>query len=149
MADQPRKLNPIFRYGILAIVLALFIWNYVQEKKPLVQSGKLEYRMVTGTLDGQFQVILLETPDRYIILDSAYQNILTAEDGELVSRPKQLRILEKYKDIDYRVGFNESSTGLKPGYRVTREVFNELRFDEVMKYEVNKKVRDSLLGIIK
>lgn len=149
MADQTPKTNPYVRYGILVIVLGVFLWNYFQGQKPLIQTGKLEYRMVTGIKDGHFQVILLETSDRYVILDSAYREILVSEDGELVSRPKQLRLLEKYQNIEYRVGFNEKSSGLKPGYRITRELFNELKFGEPMKYEVNKKQKDSLVGLVK
>lgn len=148
MAEEIRKTNPFLRYGLLIFVLGLFLWNYLQEKKPLIQTGKLEYRMVAGTRDGNFQVILLETADRYVILDSAYREVLVEEDGELVSRPKQLRLLEKYQNIEYRVGFNEESSGLKPGYRVTRELFNSFKFGEPVKYEVNKKQRDSLVGII-
>lgn len=149
MADQTPKPNPFLRYSLLVFVLAFFIWNYFQGQKPLIKTGTLEYRMVTGTKDGHFQVILLETSDRFVILDSAYRDILISEDGELVSRPKQLRLLEKYQNIEYRVGFNEQSSGLKPGYRITRELFNELKFGEPMKYEVNKKQRDSLVEIIK
>jgi hypothetical protein len=149
MADQIRTVNPILRYGILAVVLVLFVYNYVQTKKPLVQTGNLEYRMVTGTKDGHFQVILLETADRYVILDSTYRDELVTEDGELLSRPKQLRLLEKYQNIEYRVGFNEESSGRKPGYRVTRELFNEFTFSGPMKYEVNKKQHDSLTGMAK
>lgn len=148
MAEEVRKTNPYARYGILVIVLGLFLWNYVQGRKPLVQTGILEYRMVTGIREGHFQVILLETSDRYVILDSAYRDVLVSEDGELISRPKQLRLLEKYQNIEYRIGFSEESSGLKPGYRVTRELFNGLRFGTPIKYEVNKKKRDSLLGIV-
>ncbi|MFA6127208.1 MAG: hypothetical protein WC699_07895 [Bacteroidales bacterium] len=149
MADQVRTKNPYVRYGILVLVLGVFLWNYFQGQKPLIKTGTLEYRMVTGTKDGKLQVILLETSDRYVILDSTYREILVSEDGELISRPKQLRLLEKYQNIEYRAGFNEQSSGLKPGYRVTRELFNELKFGEPIKYEVNKKQRDSLTGLAK
>lgn len=149
MATQTRTTNPYIRYGLLVVVLGLFLWNYFQEKKPLIHTGVLEYRMVTGTRDGNFQVILLETADRYVILDSAYREVLVSEDGELVSRPKQLRLLETYQNIEYRIGVNEEALGAKPGYRVTRELFNELRFGAPIKYEVNKKQRDSLLGLSK
>jgi hypothetical protein len=148
MAEQTRKPNPYLRWGLLIIVLGLFLWNYFQEQKPLLQTGILEYRMVAGTRDGALQVILLETADRYVILDSTYRDVLVAEDGELVSRPKQLQLLEKYQNIEYRVGFSEESSGMKPAYRVTRELFNQFRFGQPVKYEVNKKQRDSLLGIM-
>lgn len=149
MAEQTPKPNPFLRYGLLVFVLAFFMWNYFQGKKPVIQTGTLEYRMVTGTKEGHFQVILMETPDRYVILDSTFREVLVSEDGELVSRAKQLRLLEKYQNIEYRVGFDERSSGLKPGYRVTRELFNELKFGEPMKYQVNKKQRDSLVELTK
>lgn len=149
MADEVRKTNPYIRYGILIVILGVFLWNYLQGQKPLIQTGNLEYRMVAGTKDGHFQIILLETADRYVILDSAYRTVLVSEDGELISRPKQLRLLENYQNIEYRVGLSEESSGLKPGYRATRELFNELKFGVPMKYEVNKKQRDSMVGMVK
>jgi hypothetical protein len=148
MADEVRKTNPYIRYGLLAIVLVLFIYNYIERQKPLVHTGNLEYRMVAGTRDGQFQIILIETSDRYVILDSAYREVLISEDGELISRPKQLALMEKYQNIEYRVGFNEEESGTKPGYRSARELFNSLRFGVTMTYEINKKQPDSLVQII-
>lgn len=149
MAEETRKPNPWLRWGILILVLGIFLWNYFQEQKPLTQTGKLEYRMIGGTRNGNFQVILLETADRYVILDSAYRDVLVTEDGELISRAKQLRLLENYQNIEYRVGFNEESSGLKPTYRVTRELFNQLQFGDPIRYEVNKKQKDSLLELTK
>jgi hypothetical protein len=146
MADQISKPSPYYRYGVLVVIVALLVWNYFQEKKPMVKTGKLEFRMVTGVRDNQLQVILIETSDRYVILDSAYRQVLVSEDGELISRAKQLRMLEKYQDIGYRAGFAEQPSGLKPCYRVTRELFNSLKFGEPLKYEVNKKQKDSLSG---
>ena len=146
MADQVRITNPFLRYGtILVVVIGVFAWTYFQEKKQTKHSGTIEYRMVTGQKNGQFQVILLETADRYVILDSTFREALVTEDGELISRPKQLLLLEKYQNIDYRVGFNEEPSGLKTCYRVTRELFNSLRFGTKMPFEVNKKQPDTLI----
>ncbi|MDD4646030.1 MAG: hypothetical protein PHY99_08585 [Bacteroidales bacterium] len=147
MPEPVKRTNPAVRYGILIVVIGVFLWSYIQEKKPQVKTGEMEYRMVTGTKAGNFQVILIETSDRYVILDADYREILVAEDGELISRAKQLRLLEQYKDIEYRVGANEKTPGLKPGYRVTREIFNQLRFGEPVKYEVSKKQPDRILSI--
>lgn len=148
MADQTRTTNPYIRYGLFILVLGLFLWNYFQGRKDQIHTGTVEYRMVAGTKDGNFQVILLETADRYVILDSAYREVLVSEDGELISRPKQLRLLEKYQNIEYRVGFSEVSSGLKPTYRLAREIFNELHFGALIKYKINKKQKDSLLAIV-
>jgi hypothetical protein len=149
MAQEIRKTNPVIRYGLWIFIIGFFIWNYMQGQKPHIETGTLEYRMVAGTRDGHFQVILLETADRYVILDSAFREALVAEDGELISRPKQLKLLEKYQNIEYRIGTSEESRGFKPGYRVTRELFNQFKFGVPIKYEVNKKQHDTLVGLAK
>lgn len=149
MAEPIKKTNPWLRYGILVLVLALFLWNYIDQQKPLVKSGILEYRMVTGTRDSITQVILLETADRYTILDSSFREIITSEDGELVSRPKQLRLLETYSDIEYRAGFSEEGGSLKPSYRLSREMFNQLKFGIPTEYEVNRKTRETLISLVR
>jgi hypothetical protein len=148
MAEQTRKINPILRYGFIIVVVAgAFLMNNIQGKKAANHTGTLEYRMVTGVRDGQFQVILLETADRYVILDSAFQNALVTEDGELISRPKQLLLLQKYQSVDYRVGFHEQSADMRKVYMVTRELFNEMRFGQPIGFVVDKKKHDLLLSL--
>ncbi|MFH0761173.1 MAG: hypothetical protein V2A67_06690 [Bacteroidota bacterium] len=146
--ETVKKPNPYIRYGVFIAVLGVFLWTYFQEKKPRIETGNLEFRMVSGLQEGTFQVILIETPDRYVILDSTCREVLNLEDGEMVSRPEQLKLLEKYQNIEYRVGFNEGSTGTKPSYRVTREVFNSVAFGHPIQYEVSKKAKDALVKLV-
>lgn len=146
--DTVRKPNPYVRYGVIIAVLGVFLWTYFQEKKPRIETGSLEFRMVSGLQEGTFQVILIETPDRYVILDSTYREVLNLEDEEMISRPEQLKLLEKYQNIEYRLGFNEGSTGTKPSYRVTREVFNGVAFGNPVPYEVSKKTKDALVRLV-
>lgn len=146
--DTVRKPNPIIRYGVFVAVLGVFLWTYFQEKKPRIETGNLEFRMVSGMQEGIYQVILIETPDRYVILDSTYREALNLEDEEMISRPEQLKLLEKYQNIEYRIGFNEVSTGTKPSYRVTREVFNSVDFGDPIPYEVSKKTKDALVKLV-
>ncbi len=146
--DTVRKPNPYLRYGVIIAVLGVFVWTYFQEKKPRIETGSLEFRMVTGLQDGTFQVILIETPDRYVILDSTYRDALNLDDEEMISRPEQLKLLEKYQNIEYRIGFNEESTATKPSYRVTREVFNTADFGNPIRYEVSKQTKDALVRLV-
>jgi hypothetical protein len=146
--DTVKKPNPYLRYGVFVAVLGVFLWTYFQEKKPRIETGSLEFRMVSGVKDSNFQVILIETPDRYVILDSTYREALNLEDEEMISRPEQLKLLEKYQNIEYRIGFNETSTASKPSYRVTREVFNGVAFGNPLKYEVSKKTKDAIVRLV-
>ncbi|MFO7615917.1 MAG: hypothetical protein R6V75_01555 [Bacteroidales bacterium] len=146
--EAPRQGNKLIRYAVLAVVIGLLVYNWYDRQKPLVREGVLEYRMITGAKDGQTQVILLETADRYFILDSAFREILLPEGEELVTRSDQLHLLEFYDGIEYRAGFSEGSGTVKAAYRATREVFNLLGFGETVKYEVDRKVPDGLKQLV-
>jgi hypothetical protein len=145
METPARKTNKAMRYAILVAALIFLAWTFFQERKPLIKEGQLEYRMLAGSVSGQFRVIMLETPDRYIILDSAFRQVLKPAEAEMITRPIQLQLLEKYNDLEYRAGFSEPSWGLKPTYRVTRETFNAVSFARINQYKVNKKQRDQIV----
>jgi len=147
--EPNRKPNPIVRYALIIAVLGIFLYTYLQERKPRVETGTLEYRMVTGLKQGIFQVILIETSDRYFILDSTFRETLTPSEGELITRPKQLKLMESYQNLEYRIGFKEESSQTSPAYRVTRELFNSVNFGDPIRYEVNKKQKDALIQLAK
>jgi hypothetical protein len=144
-----RKQNPLVRVALIAAVLAVFAWSYFQEKKPKMETGTLEYRMVTGYKSGILQLIMMEVEDSYIIPDTAFRKDFEGSQEELVSRPLQLKMMETFENIEYRVGFNEE-TGekAKPTYRVTREMFNSVKFGKAQKYEVNKKQKDAIVRLV-
>jgi len=143
-----RKQSPYVRYTILVAVLGVFLWTYFQEKKPRVETGTLEYRMVTGVNKGNFQLIVMEIPESFIIPDSAYRKVFDNSQAELVSRPLQVKMMETFQNIEYKIGINEESSRTKPTYRVTREVFNSVRFGVPLKYEIDKKQKDGIIKLV-
>jgi len=146
--ETPRQGSKLIRFAVLAIVIGLLVYNWYDRQKPLIREGMLEYRIITGTKDGQLQVILLETADRYFILDSTFRETLSPEGEELVTRPDQLHLLEYFDGIEYRAGFSEGSGLVKATYRTTREVFNGLAFGRTIKYQVDRKVSDGLQQLV-
>ncbi len=148
METPVRKQSPYVRYTILVAVLGVFLWSYFQEKKPRIETGTLEYRMVTGVNKGNFQLIVMEIPESFIIPDSAYRTDFDNSQAELVSRPLQVKMMETFQNIEYKIGINEMSSLTKPTYRVTREVFNSVRFGVPIKYEVDKKQKDAIIKLV-
>jgi len=144
-----RTSNKSTRIFIWILALAFLAWTFYQNRKPHTEAGRLEYRMVTGEKDGSFQVIMLETADRFTVLDSLYRDIFTDNGEEVVTRPEQLQLLEHYKNIQYRAGVNVTEKNRKVMYRTSRELFNQLKFNEPLQVEVNRKVTDSLNRIIR
>ena len=62
--------------------------------------------MVTGEQNGNFQVIMFETSDRFFVLDSAFKQVFEENDAEVVSRPEHVQLLAKYKNLQYRAGLS-------------------------------------------
>jgi hypothetical protein len=66
----------------------------------------------------------------------------------LVSRPLQVKMMETFQNIEYKIGLNEETSSTKPTYRVTREVFNSVRFGVPLKYEIDKKQKDGIIKLV-
>ncbi|MCD6346029.1 MAG: hypothetical protein J7L96_01280, partial [Bacteroidales bacterium] len=98
MATQRRQSAPT-RILMLIVAVVIIGWTFWQDRKSNTQLGELEYKMVTGVKNGSFQVIMLETADRFFVLDSTFRSIFDNNDAEEVSRPEQLQLLSAYSDL--------------------------------------------------
>jgi len=132
------------------LVFAAVIFGYTiyQELKPHYEVGQMEYRLVTGTLDGVQEVIMIETSRRITVLFTEFSEIFENNDAELVSRAEQLEMMQKTDDLQYRVSVNLPVKGEKAEFRLSRENFNLLKFNREIKFEVDRKVRDSISSIV-
>ena len=140
-----RKSGRFFALVLAAIIVG---WTIYQEYKPHHEIGKLEYRMVTGDLNNSFEVIMLETSKQYTVLDTEVKDIFENNDAEIISRPEQLRLLQKYKNIQYRVNINQHVKGENAQFRLSREKFNQIKFESEIKFEIDRKVKDSIISIV-
>jgi hypothetical protein len=131
----------------MIVAVVIIAWSIYQEKKPVKAAANLEFRMVTGQKDGNFQVIMFETPDRYFVLDEAFKEVFEQNDAEIISRQEQVKLLSAYKKLQYRAGLSTGEQETKTQVRMSRELFNSLRFNTVFTTEIHSKVRDSLLSI--
>lgn len=142
---QATPKNKFTRYAILVIAVGLLLWSVYQERKPLKSAADLEFRMVTGTKDGTFQVVMMETKDRFYVLDSIYRETFESNDAEIVTRQEHVQLLSNYKDVQYRAGLSLSGKEIKKEVRLSRELFNSMQFEHPLTVEISKKVSDSLL----
>lgn len=144
--SDPKQSNKTIRSFILVIGIVLIAWSLYQEKKPQKVSANLEFRMVTGEQNGNFQVIMMETNDRFFVLDSAFRETFEMNDAEVITRPEQVKLMAQYKELQYRAGLSIDSQ-TKKQVRVSRDMFNQLSFGQSFMAEISKKVPDSLISI--
>lgn len=147
--NPPVKQNKTIRSVILIFAIVFIFWTLYQEKRPIKASGQLEFRMITGVVEGSFQIIMLETADRFFVLDSAFRNSFEENDAEVVTRQEQLSLLSKYDDLQYRAGFSVGINGKEQTQqlRTTRDLFNMLTFERNLLLKTDAKVIDSLLAV--
>ena len=140
--------NRPLRYLVLIIAAGILIWSFYQELRPHNEVGQMEYRMVTGVKDNALEIIMVETEKQFTVIDSDFKEIFEYNDAEVVSRPEQLNLLQTYKDLQYRVSMHQYPRNEKAEFRLSRDNFNKMRFNTNIKYEIDRKVRDSITSIV-
>ncbi len=133
---------------LLAFAALIFAWTIYQEYRPHYEVGQMEYRLVTGIQGNSFEIIMLETAKQYTVLDAEFKEIFEHNDAEVISRPEQLKLLQKYKDLQYRVSINNLAKERKAQFRLSREHFNMMRFNTTIQFEIDRKVKDSIISIV-
>ncbi len=146
MGTVNRQNKPL-RLLILIVAVMVVFWSFFQEKRPQELAGQLEFRMITGIQNGNFQIIMTETADRFFVLDSAFKQSFENNDAELISRKEQLELLSRYQDLQYRAGFSAGENNQKKELRLSREHFNLLTFSKALEVKIHSKIQDSLISI--
>jgi len=136
------------RIFLIVIALGIVGYSFFKQRQDNKKVGELEYRMVSGIKDGQFQIIMLETADRFNVLDSAFRSVFDQNDAEVISRTEQVSLFSSYTDLQYRIGVHECTDEEKIQYRVNRELFNQFTFNTRFKYQVDAAVGDSVSQIL-
>ena len=143
--SKQRGSGRVFALALAAIIIG---WTIYQEYKSHQEVGQIEYRIVSGYLNNSFEVIMLETAKQYTVIDTEFKDIFQNNDAEIITRPEQLKLLQKYKEVQYRVNINQHVKGENAQYRLSREKFNQIKFNTDIKFELDRKVKDSIISII-
>ncbi len=147
MASLSKQRGPgrAFALALAAIIIG---WTIYQEYKGHQEVGQIEYRMISGYLNNSFEVIMIETAKQYTVIDPEFKDVFQNNDAEIVTRPEQLQLLQKYKDVQYRVNIKQNEKGENAQYRLSREKFNQIKFNSNIKFEIDRKVKDSIISIV-
>ncbi len=119
---------------LLAGALGIFIGAY----SPLVESGTVEYKLVTGRNADKHNVILLDAGNEIVHNDHNLECFFTSTCRNLtVDGCLARKLCEDYTNVQYRVAMRLKGNITK-SYDVPKEVFNTLAVDETVQYQVEK-----------
>ena len=107
---------------------------------PQVEVGTVEYKMISGSVDENHEILLIETAEKNTFLTDEF----TEEDYlDLLSGKSD------FEDIDYRVSIKlcGSRDDILILY-VDNANYKEIRPSTIIKFEIDKKDRDYLVGLV-
>ena len=125
-----------FRVAMIFLVgtVGIFIGAY----SPLVESGTVEYKLITGQDANKNNVILLDMGDEIIHTDHELECFFTPTCRNLtVEGCLEDKIRNDYTDVQYQVTLRVKGNIIK-SYSVPKEVFNTLGVDKTVQYQVEK-----------
>ena len=128
----------------LGLIATLIIMGYA----PRVQTGIVEYKLVTGTSDQELNVLWLDTDGRAITIAEDLRDRIEYDDDLLVSQAFENRIRQKFTDIQYRASVRLCGTDRVHNFNVSREVFNVIKTNSVINFETEKLHRNKIRRII-
>jgi|GEM_PF-3845805 len=105
---------------------------------PRVQTGIVEYKLITGMNDQQLYVLWLDTGGRAITIAENLRGGIAHDDDLKVSQTFENRIKHNFTDIQYRASIRLCGANRIHSFSVSRDVFNAIEVNSVFKFETQR-----------
>jgi hypothetical protein len=120
----------------LIMVLGLVMCIVFIASAPRVETGNVEYKLVTGKNDETVHVLLVNMDRRNILVSERMQEIIPADYEQMpVSIALENEMSKYYTGIQYKVILKRSGRSTMKSYVVSREVFNATETNMMVKFE--------------
>lgn len=124
--------------GVLMVLMAGILGMFIGSYSPLVESGTVEYKLITGQDANKQNVILLDMGNEIVHSDRRLECYLSPNCRNLtVDGCLEHKLCEDYTDVQYRVAIRLKGNITK-SYDVPKEVFNAVAVDKTVQYHVEK-----------
>lgn len=121
----------------LLVVLGLAVCIAFVASAPRVETGNVEYKLVTGKNDEIVHVLLVNMDKRNIVVSERMQEIIPRDYEQMpVSLALENEMSKYYTGIQYKVILRRPGRGTMKSYVVPREVFNAAETNTMMKFEI-------------
>lgn len=125
-------------FRVLMIFMAGIVGIFIGGYSPLVESGTVEYKLITGQDANNHNVMLLDMGDEIVHTDHDLECYFTPICRNLtVEGCLEEKIKEDYTGVEYRVTIRVNGNTTK-SYNVPKDVFNALAVDKTVQYQVEK-----------
>ncbi len=117
----------------LALIACIFYVGYA----PRIETGVVEYKMVTGCNECCSHVLVLKTTNKAVVVADDVENNIVGDSGLfIVDKELEDRFSSSYSDVRYCISIRTPGSENTTCLSVPREVFNSIRMNSVVKFEV-------------
>ena len=117
----------------LALIACIFFIGYA----PRIETGIVEYKMVTGCKECCSHVLMLKTANKTVMIAEDVENDVVGDNGLfVVNKELEGRLSSSYSEIKYCISIRTPGSNNTNCLSVPREVFNGIRTNSVVRFEV-------------
>jgi len=117
----------------LALIACIFFIGYA----PRTETGVVEYKMVTGCKECCSHVLMLKTASKAVMIAEDVENYIVGDSGVFVVNDElEGQLSSSYSEIRYCISIRTPGSNNTNCLSVPREVFNSIRTNAVVKFEV-------------
>ena len=132
----------------LALIVSVFFIGYA----PRIETGLVEYKMVTGCKEHCSHVLMLKTASKSILLAEEINTDMLRDTGFfVVDEELENRLSSSYSDIRYCISVRDPESKKTTCFPVPRGVFNSIKTNSVVRFETqglrSAKIRENVQKI--
>jgi len=117
----------------LALIVSVFFIGYA----PRIETGLVEYKMVTGCKEHCSHVLMLKTTSKAVLIAEEIKMEMLRDTGFFViDEELESKISSSYTNIGYCISVRKPGSGNSAFFCVPREIFNSVRTNSLVKLEI-------------
>lgn len=133
----------------LLVILVLVAITVVVNNTPRVETGIVEYKLVTGKNDQTSHILIVSMDRQNVAVAEKIKDIArNLDEGNSVDQRLEDEMSKYYSDIQYSVAFRLTMSNALKIYNVPREVFNAAETNSQMKFEIARPYSNRVTKII-
>ena len=133
----------------LLIILGLAVCLVIIGNTPRVETGVVEYKLVTGKNDQTSHILLINMNRKNITVTERMRDILPSGYEDIpVNRALESEMHKYYTDIQYKVSLRLSRDNTIKSFIVPRDVFNAAETNSMIKFEIERPYSNKVTRVV-
>jgi len=133
----------------LLMILVLLVCVFIIGNTRRIETGIVEYKLITGKNDQILHVLLVNMDRKNIIVAEKMKDILDSEYSEMpIERALEDEMYRYFTDVQYSVVVRLSRNNRLKSFNVARNIFNATQTNSTIRYEIANPYSNKITRIV-